>query len=48
MDALKEGGQEDHPSKALHYSKFQSLIISKDEIQQEQELAREVNNHRKK
>ena len=44
MDALKEDGQEQQPSRALHYSKFQSLIISKDEIQKELELAREMNN----
>jgi putative nucleotidyltransferase with HDIG domain len=47
MDALKEDGQEHHPSRALHYSKFQSLIISKDEIQKELELARELNNKKR-
>ena len=48
VDGLKEDGQKQQPSSALHYSKFQSLIISKDEIQQELELAREVNNQKKK
>ena len=48
VDGLKEDGQRQQPSSALHYSKFQSLIISKDEIQQELELAREVNNQKKK
>ena len=46
-DALKEEGQEEHPSGAIHYSKFQSLIISKDEVQKELELARELNNQKK-
>ncbi len=47
MDALTEGGLEQQPSRALHYSKFQSLIISKDEIQLELELAREMNNQKR-
>jgi putative nucleotidyltransferase with HDIG domain len=46
-DALKEEGQEKQPSTAVHYSKFQSLIISKDEIQKELELAREMNNQKR-
>jgi HD-GYP domain-containing protein (c-di-GMP phosphodiesterase class II) len=39
-DALKDEGQDQQPSKAIHYSKFQSLIISKDEIQSE------ISNHK--
>ena len=46
-DALKEEGQEEHPSGAIHYSKFQSLIISKDEIQKELELAKGMHNQKR-
>jgi putative nucleotidyltransferase with HDIG domain len=35
MEALKEDNHEQQVSRSLHYSKFQSLIISKDEIQSE-------------
>jgi len=45
-DTLKEDVQEQQASRALHYSKFQSLIISKDEFQKELELAREMNNQK--
>jgi putative nucleotidyltransferase with HDIG domain len=44
MEALKEDNQEQQATRSLHYSKFQSLIISKDEIQQELELAKKLNN----
>jgi putative nucleotidyltransferase with HDIG domain len=44
-DALKEEGQKELRSGAIHYSKFQSLIISKDEIQKE--LAREMNRQKR-
>ncbi|MCG6916532.1 MAG: HD domain-containing protein [Deltaproteobacteria bacterium] len=46
-DALKEDLQEQQVSRALHYSKFQSLIISKDEVQRELELAKKMNNPKK-
>jgi putative nucleotidyltransferase with HDIG domain len=46
-DALKEEGQEQQPPRALHYSKFQSLIISKDEVQKEFELAKKLNNQKR-
>jgi putative two-component system response regulator len=46
-DALQEKGLEEHASKAIHYSKFQSLIISKDEIQKELKYAREMNNRKR-
>jgi putative nucleotidyltransferase with HDIG domain len=44
--ALQEDGREQQPSSILHYSKFQSLIISKDEIQKELERARQINNRK--
>ncbi len=47
MDALKDDKQEQQPSKALHYSKFQSLIISKDEIQKELQAALETKGQEK-
>ena len=46
-DALKEDRQEQQVSRALHYSKFQSLIISKDEAQKELELSKKMNNPKK-
>ncbi|MCG6982838.1 MAG: HD-GYP domain-containing protein, partial [Deltaproteobacteria bacterium] len=45
-DALQENGKEQQSPRVLHYSKFQSLIISKDEIQKEIYLSRQIN-HRK-
>ncbi|UCG20003.1 MAG: FHA domain-containing protein [Deltaproteobacteria bacterium] len=47
MEALKEDNQEQQASRSLHYSKFQSLIISKDEIKQELELAKKLNNQKR-
>jgi HD-GYP domain-containing protein (c-di-GMP phosphodiesterase class II) len=47
MDALKEDDQAQQPSEALHYSKFQSLIIGKDEVQKELELSKKMNNRKK-
>jgi hypothetical protein len=44
MEALKEDNQEQQSSRSLYYSKFQSLIISRDEVQQELELAKKLNN----
>lgn len=48
MEALQEDGREEQFSRALHYSKFQSLIISKEEVQKELELAREMNCQKRK
>jgi len=45
-DSLKEYGEEEHPSRGLHYSKFQSLIISKDEIQKEPGITKEMYNQK--
>jgi putative nucleotidyltransferase with HDIG domain len=47
MDALKEDDHKQQPSEALHYSKFQSLIIGKDEVQKELELSKKMNNRKK-
>ena len=45
-DALQEEGKEQQSPSVLHYSKFQSLIISKDEIQKEIYLSRQINHRR--